>query len=126
MNAIEKHYRLVTIAERIEQLDRDLALIPMRAGTSEQDDVLSAIWHLQRAVQKLQAQPSPREQKQNLTALLQRSIDERMEKKRCAEIGQESISNGESALSPAGPQILETEKARRANVEPFPKPSTAL
>lgn len=108
MNAIEKHYRLVTIAERIEQLDRDLALIsgPMVEGT-QQDDLLSASWHLGRAIEKIQAQPSPKQQKETLQLLLQRSIDRAMEKKRCAEIG-----------------AAETETAHAENVSRFPKPST--
>ncbi|MDD5199230.1 MAG: hypothetical protein PHC88_05450 [Terrimicrobiaceae bacterium] len=106
MNAIERHYRLTILAERIEQLDHDLALIPMQPG-SGQNDVISARWHLMRAIQKIQAQPSPREQKRNLVATLERSIASVNGQKRCEEVSQTN-----------------DEGANAANVHPFSKPTT--
>ena len=86
MNSMERHYRLLTIQERIAQLEGELVVIVEDTSTSPlQDRLEGAIWNLQQAARKLEL--APVSTKTDLTQLLQLSIVQKREQKRCQEIG---------------------------------------
>lgn len=94
MNAIEKHFRLLTIRERIEQLEAELVVIgeeqfvAVKFNTKESVALKMAQIHLRRAVDELQKAPT------DLETQLTLSIASVPARKRCQEVGSEPTNEG--------------------------------
>ena len=96
MHAVERHYRLLTIQERIAQLEGELVVILEESPQGpSQNRLEGAIWSLQQAARKLES--APVSTKKDLTQMLTLSIASRREQKRCEQIGSEVLPKNETA-----------------------------
>lgn len=87
MNA-ERYYRLIARREILERIESDMAEIQsdMLDGP-EKDRLISASWHLARAIRLIDVPAPEPAQQQSLTERLEASIARvRAEKERCGEI----------------------------------------
>src|SRR5438128_955451 len=103
MNAIERHYRLITIQERLHQLESELIVLTVATRSEAESFRLErAAWHAEQAAEILQTTST-----EDLTAMLQLSIASVREQKRCQAIGNQRVP-------------LKAERPDAANIEPFP------
>lgn len=95
MNVMEKRTRLRTIEEDIEHIDFKLSVLEMHSKPgADEDRIVSASWHLQRACEMLRA-VSLTENPDDLITLLEVSIDgETRARRLCEIIGAETNNAG--------------------------------
>jgi hypothetical protein len=117
MNAIERHFRFITIQERIAQLESELLVMAEDLYGGESYWIERAGWHLKRASEVISSGnvPSTRE---DLTSILEVSIASVRERRRCEFIGNERVSvEAERPDTPISSPSLNRERTNLHNGE---------
>lgn len=108
MNSIQRHYETMELSRLLEHVESRIAAISgeMLDGP-DRNGMISASWHLARSIEKIQAQPYPKQMKPDLAETLRRSIEMMRDRNNCA-------LNAETADSESTTSIV--------GVSRFPKP----